>query len=100
MPTKRKSIFTFITGGIAALGVAGCATELPSMGDAFALTSSTFKDGSMLAVKNAGNNKANPNCSGENVSPPFAWSNVPPGTKSFALIMVDPEGRGGLGVDH
>ncbi len=70
------------------------------MGNAFAITSSTFQDGTMLAVKNAGNIKDNPNCIGENVSPPFAWSNVPAGTKSFALIMVDPEGRGGLGVDH
>jgi len=99
---QRKSAIALLTGSIVALGLGACATtsELPSMGDAFALTSSTFKDGTMLAVKNAGNNKANPNCIGDNVSPPLAWSNVPAGTKSFALIMVDPEGRAGLGVDH
>jgi len=97
---RRKSAITFLTGSVVALGIAGCATELPSMGNAFSLTSSTFRDGSMLAVKNAGNIKTNPNCVGENVSPPLAWSNVPAGTKSFALIMYDPEGRGGLGVDH
>ena len=66
----------------------------------FSLTSSSFKDGTMLATKNAGNIKTNPNCIGENVSPPLAWSNVPAGTKSFALVMVDPEGRAGLGVNH
>ena len=66
----------------------------------FSITSATFKDGTMLATKNAGDNKANPNCIGDNVSPPLAWSNVPAGTKSFALVMVDPEGRGGLGVVH
>jgi len=66
----------------------------------FSLTSSSFKDGTMLATKNAGNIKTNPNCIGENVSPPLAWSNVPAGTKSFALLMFDPEGRGGLGVSH
>ena len=101
MLTKRKSATTFLSG-IVVLGLGGCAThgELPSMGDAFALTSTTFRDGTMLAVKNAGNIKSNPNCIGENVSPPLAWSNVPAGTKSFALIMYDPEGRGGLGVDH
>jgi len=101
MFTKRKSAMTLLTA-IVAVGLGGCATqgEPPSMGNAFALTSSTFRDGTMLAVKNAGNNKANPNCIGENVSPPLAWSNVPDGTRSFALIMVDPEGRGGLGVDH
>ena len=67
--------------------------------DLFTITSSAFKDGAYLAKKNAGANKANPNCVGENVSPPFAWTNVPAGTTSFALVMTDPEGRG-IGVDH
>jgi Raf kinase inhibitor-like YbhB/YbcL family protein len=71
-----------------------------SAADPFSLTSSAFKDGTMLAKKNAGSNKSNPNCIGDNVSPPFAWHNVPAGTKSFALIMVDPEGRQGLSVIH
>jgi len=68
--------------------------------DPFSLTSSAFKDGTMLQKKNAGNSPKNPNCIGDNVSPPLAWHNVPAGTKSFALVMVDPEGRGGLGVIH
>ena len=66
----------------------------------FTLSSSSFKDGERLAVKNAGNNKTNPNCVGENVSPPLAWANPPEGTKSYALLMFDPEGRNGLGVSH
>ncbi|MGB9395125.1 MAG: YbhB/YbcL family Raf kinase inhibitor-like protein, partial [Pseudolabrys sp.] len=65
----------------------------------FTITSSAFKDGTLLAKKNAGANKSNPNCVGENVSPPLAWTNVPAGTTSFALVMTDPEGRG-TGVDH
>ena len=77
MLVKRKSGISFLTGSILALGIGGCATELPSMGNAFSLTSSTFRDGTMLAVKNAGNIKTNPNCIGDNVSPPLAWSNVP-----------------------
>src|SRR3981081_2105774 len=99
MFTKRNPAITLLTGSIVALGLGGCATpgDPPSMGNAFALTSSTFRDGTMLAVKNAGNIKANPNCIGDNVSPPLAWSNVPAGTKSFALILYDPEGRGGPG---
>src|SRR5262249_3058118 len=68
--------------------------------DPFTLSSSSFKDGQMLAKKHAGANKANPNCVGENVSPELSWSNAPAGTTSFALLMVDPEGRNGLGVDH
>ncbi len=66
----------------------------------FTLTSSAFEDNGKLAVKNAGNNKSNPNCVGENVSPPFAWANPPAGTTSYALLMFDPEGRLGLGVSH
>ena len=80
---------------VAALFVANSA-----IADPFSLTSPTFKDGTMLATENAGNIKTNPNCIGDNVSPPLSWSNVPAGTKSFALVMVDPEGRGGLGVVH
>ena len=65
----------------------------------FEITSSTFKDGGMLAKKNAGNIKTNPNCVGENISPAVSWKNVPPGTASFALLVMDPEARG-TGVDQ
>ena len=66
----------------------------------FMLTSPAYQDNAPLQAKNAGDNKANPNCVGQNVSPPLAWANPPDGTKSFALLMFDPEGRGGLGVSH
>jgi len=66
----------------------------------FALTSPAFKDGTPLATKNAGAAKSNPNCVGENVSPPLQWSGAPENTKSFVLLMFDPEGRNGLGVSH
>jgi Raf kinase inhibitor-like YbhB/YbcL family protein len=84
-----------VAGGFALASI--CAA---SAADPFSLTSASFKDGTMLAKKNAGANKANPNCVGENVSPPLAWSNAPAGTTSYALLMIDPEGRAGLGVDH
>jgi Raf kinase inhibitor-like YbhB/YbcL family protein len=66
----------------------------------FKLSSPAFQDNAPLAAKYAGNDKSNPNCVGENISPPLAWSNPPEGTKSYALLMVDPEGRLGLGVVH
>ena len=70
----------------------------------FTLTSATFKDGTMMPKKVANMNQPganpNPNCVGDNVSPQLSWSGAPEGTKSFALTMVDPEGRGGLGVFH
>jgi len=71
--------------------------------DVFTLTSSTFKDGTMLPKKVANstaNVPNNPNCVGENVSPQLSWTGVPDSTKSFAILMVDPEGRGGAGVNH
>jgi Raf kinase inhibitor-like YbhB/YbcL family protein len=67
---------------------------------AFTLTSSDFKDGERLPQKLAGNLKSNPNCVGENISPQFTISNPPEGTKSFALMMFDPEGRPPTGVSH
>jgi hypothetical protein len=89
-------------GAFASLALGACSMMgPPSTGEnVFAVTSSAFKDGTMLEKKNAGNNPKNPNCVGENVSPPLTFSNPPAGTKSYALLMVDPEGRQGLGVNH
>ena len=75
-------------------------TKTASAAEPFMLTSSAFKDGTPLQKKTAGDRKENPNCVGENISPPLSWSNPPERTKSFALLMVDPEGRGGQGVIH
>jgi hypothetical protein len=69
----------------------------------FTLKSETFDDGKIMPKKVANsrtNAPNNPNCVGDNVSPQFSWTNVPDGTKSFVLLMVDPEGRGGAGVFH
>jgi Raf kinase inhibitor-like YbhB/YbcL family protein len=88
-----------ILAGAVALA-AFCGSHDAQAQGVFTLTSPGFKDGERLAVKNAGNNKTNPNCVGENVSPAFSWSNPPDGTKSFALLMFDPEGRPPGGVSH
>ncbi|MFY9840708.1 MAG: YbhB/YbcL family Raf kinase inhibitor-like protein [Xanthobacteraceae bacterium] len=87
----------------AVIGAAGCA--IACLDDAraaepFVLKSPALEDNGQLARKNAGNIATNPNCIGENISPPFAWSNPPEGTKSYALIVVDLEGLAGLGVVH
>src|SRR6266705_3606257 len=68
--------------------------------DPFTLTSTTFKDGQMMPRKVANSLSNNPNCVGQNVSPQLSWTGVPAGTKSFAILMEDPEGRGGAGVHH
>ncbi len=49
------------------------------------ITSKAFKDGEKIPVQ-----YVMPGAGGKNISVPLAWRNVPPGTKSFALSMVDP----------
>jgi Raf kinase inhibitor-like YbhB/YbcL family protein len=66
----------------------------------FKLTSPAFDDNAPLAKEFAGDRKDNPNCVGQSISPPLYWANPPAGTSSFALLLIDPEGRGGLGVVH
>src|SRR6201998_2467031 len=92
----------FLRGSILAGAVvlAGLSVAPAKADGVFSLTSPSFKDGERLAVKNAGNNKSNPNCVGENVSPALSWANPPEGTKSYALLMFDPEGRPPGGVSH
>ncbi len=85
-------------GTVSAMVIALCA--VPAAAADFVLRSSAFDDNGKMTLKNAGNRKGNANCIGENVSPPLRWSNVPEGTRSFALLLVDPEGAGGLGVVH
>src|SRR3977135_1537083 len=57
---------------------------------AFTLSSTGFKDGERLPTKFAGNNKSNPNCPGDNVSPALSWANPPEGAKSYALVVLAP----------
>jgi Raf kinase inhibitor-like YbhB/YbcL family protein len=88
---------------IARLSAAGAAIAMfcgaAAAAEPFTLTSTTFKDGTIMPKRVANSNPANANCVGENVSPQFTWANPPEGTKSFAMTMVDPEGRG-VGVYH
>jgi Raf kinase inhibitor-like YbhB/YbcL family protein len=89
---------TFLLAAFAMVTVGGCVNARAD--SAFTLSSQSFKDGERLPTKMAGNNKSNPNCVGENVSPALSWTNPPEGTKSFALLMFDPEGRPPGGVSH
>jgi Raf kinase inhibitor-like YbhB/YbcL family protein len=95
---KRYLERLFLIGG--AIVASWSMVQVASAADPFTLTSSAFKDGTTIPLKFGGNLKANANCIGENVSPQLAWSNPPAGTKSFAFLLIDPEGRGGRGVIH
>jgi Raf kinase inhibitor-like YbhB/YbcL family protein len=50
---------------------------------AFEMRSSAFEDGEEIPVRFT--------CEGEDVSPPLAWTEPPPGTRSLALIVDDPD---------
>lgn len=49
----------------------------------FKITSPAFKYGDFIPVKYT--------CEGEDISPPLKWENVPKGTRSFVLIVEDPD---------
>jgi len=66
----------------------------------FVISSPAFKDGTLMPKKSSNNTPGSANCVGENISPALNWANPPAGTKSYALTMVDPEGRSGAGVIH
>ena len=88
-------------GRAAALALAmAAAWGLAGAAQAFTLASSSFKDGATLPLAYAGDMTGNANCVGKNVSPALAWTGAPDGTKSFVLVMVDLEGRNGMGVNH
>ena len=49
----------------------------------FGLNSPAFSNGEPIPAKYTAD--------GENLSPPLEWSDPPEGTKSFALIVEDPD---------
>ena len=54
----------------------------------FSLASKTFTDGATMPKSTVANVYG---CTGENQAPELHWSGAPAGTKSFALIMLDPD---------
>lgn len=77
-----------------------CAVDLARAQGPFVMTSTTFKDGTMMPKRTSNKPPPNPNCVGDNVSPQLSWKGTPEGTRSYALTMSDPEGFGGQGVVH
>lgn len=57
-------------------------------GETMKLTSIAFNYGELIPKKYS--------CQGDDINPSLKWENVPNGTKSFALIMDDPDAPVGL----
>jgi Raf kinase inhibitor-like YbhB/YbcL family protein len=77
-------------------GAANAADTAPQH---FTLSSPAFNDDGVLPLKYAGG-LCGSDSRGGNISPPLAWSNPPAGTKSLAVLMIDPDGQRGVGSVH
>jgi Raf kinase inhibitor-like YbhB/YbcL family protein len=84
--TPRREIFLIMA---VALTASCSGSEGKAM--AFELTSEAFLDGGMIPVRYT--------CEGEDVSPPLAWSGAPEDTRSFGLVVEDPDAPRGT-FDH
>ena len=96
-PHTPKNTTFFARNGIRALAFVGgiLAGIAPSF--ALELHSSDFTQNGTLAEQQVFNGFG---CSGDNISPALAWSDVPDGTKSFALMVHDPAAPTGSGWWH
>jgi Raf kinase inhibitor-like YbhB/YbcL family protein len=68
---------------LAAVAQAGLAQDREGAAMTFKLGSGAFAEGGAIPTKYT--------CEGRDVSPPLAWSGVPAGAKSLALVVDDPD---------
>ena len=80
-----------LTTALLALGTTRLATP------AFRLSSADLTAGRPMAMKHVFNGFG---CTGQNVSPALGWEGAPAGTRSFALMVHDPDAPTGSGWWH
>ena len=68
------------------------ATRLTATAPRFALSSADFAPGGTIAPGRVYDGSG---CHGGNASPALSWHHPPAGTRSFAVLMFDPDARGG-----
>jgi Raf kinase inhibitor-like YbhB/YbcL family protein len=82
-PIRRRTV---VLAALVAFVASPAATLPQSKGVtdmALQLTSAAFAPGGEIPTRHT--------CEGQDLSPPLAWSGVPPGTKSLVLIVDDPD---------
>jgi hypothetical protein len=93
---KTKHIFFRIVTSLALINaLAGCSTKNHDFPQgetemSIQITSSAFKEGDRIPRLYT--------CDDKNFSPPLAWSDIPTGTVSLAIIMDDPDAPAGTWV--
>ena len=95
--TAQARLATMTVAATTLLATAALAAKETSAMATFSLTSSDFTEGGTLANAQVFNEFG---CKGGNVSPALAWSGAPSGTKSFALLVHDPDAPTGSGWWH
>ncbi len=78
-----KKVATAAVAVIALACAAGCGRTPASP---LEVSSPAFAEGGLIPVVYT--------CEGQNASPPLAWTKPPGGTRSFAIVMDDPDARG------
>jgi Raf kinase inhibitor-like YbhB/YbcL family protein len=92
---------TSLTPWLAAIAVALC-VQLPAQAaqaaqERFTLNIPGVSDDRLFTSAAASDASG---CGGHNVSPALSWNAGPAGTLSYAIVMHDPDGQKGQGVDH
>ena len=96
LPRCFRSVFSFFVL-TAFMSIAPEPAMTSAQARSFTVTSPGLADGALLSRRNAGSAG---DCGGENMSPALAWSEVPEGTKSFAIVVYDVDGGKGSGSVH
>jgi len=86
---------TFVSSVL--LGLALASQSSVSLADNFTISTPAFKDGGTIAMAQVFNSFG---CTGGNHSPELSWSGAPAGTKSFAVMIYDPDAPTGSGFWH
>lgn len=87
-PVLLVVVMIFLPGFVLSSGCMAEQRPLEKPGAVIELYSDAFRNGGEIPPVYT--------CKGQNISPRITWSNIPEGTRSFALIVEDPDAPGGI----